>query len=211
MAFDVAAVTEAARDLDPAFDELSTPPRPLRRYLGRYRDSLVADLIALYVDLVLCLEEVELPIDEFDRGADLPDHLFVRGDRVWYTATRFEPFRLAQPSQLDNAYHRGMTGAVVDGHLRLAGDESDWSNVTKVTLQLVPCSKPLTDQKSGFDPLPSFAEDALVTAAAYFMARRAPGVDARPFLDDRNDARERLLTTATSQRRAAPLKIREGG
>lgn len=209
MSIRVDDVITAAREEHPGLSEAVATRPPIVRMLDRYRRTLLSDLVARYPDPVLTcsktIREFPATLEDFDEGTRFPDHLFARGDRARFGETDCPLFVVSfdqrrWPPRRPAVAFRG-------GRLFFAGAPADWTTATWARIDYVEAPKPLKDTTSTLDPLPDYAENALVAAVAAFAAKRAPDIDAQPFANDRDRERAEFLVTATSQRRVTVREL----
>jgi hypothetical protein len=193
----VERVVTAARDRSPAFGPGEHPEGVILRFLSDYHRDLLGKVAELNPSLVARSHEVELPLEPFEEGIEIPAYKDVRGATAYRGASEI-PVRRTEWENRHNArfVHAFYPHA---GRLHLTGDADTWRRIDRVVFDYTPEPGEL----EGTDDellLPDGAYLACVAAVAAFLGgRNVPPLDLTPAA---TAAEDRFLAEARKGRRA---------
>lgn len=212
MSLTVDDVLQHARDAHELLDDRKAPSGPVLRYLTRYQQRLLTEIVQWKRDaLVKTFEALLPPSSFFDEGVKVPEYLHVHGGDIVFENEdlEYEELRLVG---YDRRNARIRWGAYLQGRtLKPLGRSSDWSNVARIDLHYFPRGETLEDGTSEFI-LPGSALNCLGMGAAVFMARRQtgfPGPDLQGLAAALSDAESGYLDDVTQRRQAVVRTIAE--
>jgi len=214
MPFTVEETIEEARDQHPSFDPQRTPDRILFRQLNRYVRQLYYRAVERDSTLYSTVQNIPLPLADFDAGYTLPAFAYYQGGTVHTTGSwkRDEPFNIVPWA---NRYAPNMhsAGYIVEGVLYLCGDAEDWTSAESIDFHYAPEPTLPTDITDDV-PLPDGAKWACVSHLAWFMARRqgmyeGERIDTAEFAADWQSAQEEWLIEIAQHSRGEATYVRE--
>lgn len=163
-------VINDARDLHPTFDDNTHPDAVMVRALNRGQQEIYNDALTRYPSFQATIQEVELPLDDFDAGVALEVPIFV-ADVTRTSQNEESPLDIIPYDHRFDGNQPYFRCWIMSGTLYLAGPASLWSDVTKLTIRYSAECPDLVDLESTL-VLPDSARSALVAYCAQVMAAR---------------------------------------
>jgi len=213
MAFTVEETILEARDQHPSFDPQRTPDGVCQRQLNRYLRQLYYRAIERDSNLYSTVEEITLPLADFDAGHALPAFVYYQGGTLNTTGTyrRPEPFNIVPWANrfMPNVHSAGY---ILEGTLYLCGDAEDWTGATSIDFYYAP---ELTLPAAMADPVPlaDGAKWPCVNHLAWQMARRQGSyegvkINTAEFAADWKSAEEEWLIEIAQHSRGEATYVR---
>lgn len=214
MAFTSAEVIEGARSQHPSFDPRRSTDLMCFRQLNRYIRQLYYRAVERDSTLFSTVEEISLPLVDFDAGYALPAFVYYQGGTLFLAGSyeRDEEFHIVPWANrfMPNVYSAGY---IVEGTLYLCGDAEDWVNVDHIDFNYVPEPTLPADLPDAV-PLPDGALWACTGHLAWWMARRQGFYEGQPvptaeFAADWKSAEEEWLIEIAQHSRGEATYVRE--
>lgn len=203
-------VIRAARDRHPAFTIRQTPDSLLYRFIEQLQQRLLAQIADLRRDAIVSLFPIELPIEDFEAGVELPDHILIHGGDVHYPGSRPRRDLVIVGFHTRNFYPVQPTAYISGTHLFLLGDPGAWNEISSIDLKYFPRGGQVTGKATEL-VLPQDPLEVCAAACVSFMASRdtTGEVDKADFLAQREIAEARYMDRATGRNRATVSRIQE--
>jgi hypothetical protein len=212
MAFTAGDVILEFRDQHSAFSEELTPDTVALRHLARYTREIHARLVEKDSSLYAERLQTAMPLADFEAGITLPDAVQILGGTIVYESAYTEPLNLVPwrarqtPNLYSCAYRLG-------GALYLCGDETAWTDVTRIDVYYV-AEPALPADYADTVPLPDAAKAACIYNLAAWTARRIsePGAtapDVRGLEQKYREAEHELMVEVAQHSRSESVYVRE--